>query len=840
MKGRCWNINGNMYYSPNSDRQPMMPPQDESPVTFMPCVSRAADFEKPHWWKKETEWLGFVPTRPVPYSGVWFETLANLPRWIYQVQDGYALPGPISTQWLTIDKLIWEIVEVLGRRNKLEYLRPFFPYRWNYSANHPTQEVAMDHIEAGRDWFGIWIGLLFWMTRKIPESEVFVEGLLPPIWFQQVVQTKNNQAVLDSIRVAPLLQRFWNINRIGLWLRHPNDKRLQPPAQWFIDQGVPVWYRWGDREKASNRRGSFELIGPTDEEYQAATICPTMSQFTPGSSQPNTELSSAANAPQIIPDKGKRVATVFRLPSESGCSIWEPFFQAQERAHERKRAQETPLEWQRREQREKKPPTTSAPVYVWDWDFDSKFVREAVLKSDREETLEQFSTDEKRYDPYYNEWDCCHEFGPDDESDTDSMEVEYIDVQRPAAHIVEMANTDEDPPSEIGASILPLSKTGAELSTIESEVQYEVLKILSDHFGFVPPVPHPSSFIDFTSNSDFRSLLSALGTHGVNSSNAFFKTPIGKQCAVFFRSFTAKSDKKPNSDLWDLSMDNRQTLCFSKRLSSIRTVKNKAETLYMFDLGSSSTVPWKLTVSSASTALYVCRLFDGMSEEELAWELVQNGICFHTLQRRDTLDQAPMEKLAATMVPMRLSGHVFDKRDHDFYEKQCQSFFSLRRSRAALLRGGYLWHIASKYISLAEALRGPWGIRGAANEMFIAEDGNGIEYIDDDLTDNELEVLCGVYRTFTGVGMDVAKLSWYPLAFEGSGEDFGRWTPRNEIEWKKRNDMILNKDVDVGLRSPMGIRKWRDRLHGFKDGRQAKKRLEELSRKFLEDEAGSV
>ncbi|KAF9439550.1 hypothetical protein P691DRAFT_635241, partial [Macrolepiota fuliginosa MF-IS2] len=94
--------------------------------------------------------------------------------------------------------------------------------------------------------------------------------------------------------------------------------------------------------------------------------------------------------------------------------------------------------------------------------------------------------------------------------------------------------------------------------------------------------------------------------------------------------------------------------------------------------------------------------------------------------------------------------------------------------------GGYVWHIASKYISFSEVVRGPWGICDVTNKMFRVEDSNGIKYVDDDLTDDELEILCGVYRMFTGVGRDVAKLSWYPLGFEGSGEDFGRWTPRNE------------------------------------------------------------
>ncbi|KAF9444968.1 hypothetical protein P691DRAFT_676616, partial [Macrolepiota fuliginosa MF-IS2] len=135
--------------------------------------------------------------------------------------------------------------------------------------------------------------------------------------------------------------------------------------------------------------------------------------------------------------------------------------------------------------------------------------------------------------------------------------------------------------------------------------------------------------------------------------------------------------KLPESDLWDLSTDNRWTLCFSGHLSSIRIVKNKSQTLYMFEPVRQTTIPWKIAVLSALAALYICHLPEDMSEEELAWELVQNGIHFHTLQHCDTLNPTLMERLAVTMVPMRLSGHTFNKRDYEFYEKQCQSLFSL-------------------------------------------------------------------------------------------------------------------------------------------------------------------
>ncbi|KAF9440591.1 hypothetical protein P691DRAFT_781917 [Macrolepiota fuliginosa MF-IS2] len=116
----------------------------------------------------------------------------------------------------------------------------------------------MDHIEAGQDWFSIWVGLLFWMTWKVPENEKYIEGLVPPAWFKQVVQAKNNQTILDSIWIAPLLQRFWNIKHVGLWLHHPTDEVSQSPAWWFVKQGVPVWYHWGSEDES--QCGDFELI----------------------------------------------------------------------------------------------------------------------------------------------------------------------------------------------------------------------------------------------------------------------------------------------------------------------------------------------------------------------------------------------------------------------------------------------------------------------------------------------------------------------------------------------------------------------------------------------------
>ncbi|KAF9440592.1 hypothetical protein P691DRAFT_781918 [Macrolepiota fuliginosa MF-IS2] len=259
---------------------------------------------------------------------------------------------------------------------------------------------------------------------------------------------------------------------------------------------------------------------------------------------------------------------------------------------------------------------------VWEW----------VCKSDWEETLLEYSRQEKWYDPFLNEWDCCHEWGsgPGDAEDN----ILYIDIQPPAPE--ERLDTAEESQPEAEPDISPplVAELNIEDTMLppapmeqykdpnEEQVQCEVLKMLTEYFGFIPPIPFPSSFNRFTSDSDFKSLLVALRVHGIQLSNTFFKTLTGKLCGVFLQSFTGRSDKLPESNLWDLSTDNRWTLCFSGCLSSIRIVKNKSQTLYMFEPVRWGTIPWKIAVLSASAALYVCHLPEDMSEEELAWELV--------------------------------------------------------------------------------------------------------------------------------------------------------------------------------------------------------------------------
>jgi len=337
---------------------------------------------------------------------------------------------------------------------------------------------------------------------------------------------------------------------------------------------------------------------------------------------------------------------------------------------------------------------------------------------------------------------------------------------------------------------------------------------------------------------------------------------LAKVCIDFFRHFHNQTQTPPPEHLWDASGYSSRSVLFNGRIVSIRVVHNAAKKMFMFDFGPSSTTPWKLAVYTATAALYVCRLPSALTEEDIALDLVSSGIPFRTLQAKSTLSPAPVEPIPPVLVPMRLSDHTFNEEDYKFYLKQCQSLMLLQRSRAALLRGGYVRRIALDYIGTSQAIQGPWGVHSNPMYMFVVQDSDGVQYVDDELTPAEYDILCGIYVTFTGMyllfsrpfpsfshflsffplsagyGAQISHRSWYPLlaTFEGSGDDIGRWTDYHAEIYRKRHAAILDQSLPYTRRSPITATLWKNQVRGSAVLRRVTPTLENLSRRVLEEQ----
>ena len=113
------------------------------------------------------------------------------------------------------------------------------------------------------------------------------------------------------------------------------------------------------------------------------------------------------------------------------------------------------------------------------------------------------------------------------------------------------------------------------------------------------------------------------------------------------------------------------------------------------------------------------------------------------------------------------------------------------------MHGHFMWRIAFRSVLWEAVYRGPSGWSADIDEMVVVRDPyTNTEYIDDSLSTEEQEVLCGTYHCLTsefyyihlnfidfmlGSGHNAIK-SWYmpPQMYEKSALNLGRWSTLTE------------------------------------------------------------
>ncbi|KIM36151.1 hypothetical protein M413DRAFT_78557 [Hebeloma cylindrosporum] len=188
-----------------------------------------------------------------------------------------------------------------------------------------------------------------------------------------------------------------------------------------------------------------------------------------------------------------------------------------------------------------------------------------------------------------------------------------------------------------------------------------------------------------------------------------------------------------------------------------------------------------------------------------------------------------------TLPPMRLSGYKFRPDDFEIYVRHRADLLESPRGRAALLRGGIVARIAREHIELASATRGPSSAITVHRLGMHITDKTGAQFWDDDLTENEIGVICGLHRCFTGRGTEVVLVSWWPMpsqwdSIKACGYNWGHWTQCDE-EWYLNRRRIIAASGKDGI--PLSATAWRINLRGAGTAREANKRVLEFSKKLF-------
>jgi hypothetical protein len=205
---------------------------------------------------------------------------------------------------------------------------------------------------------------------------------------------------------------------------------------------------------------------------------------------------------------------------------------------------------------------------------------------------------------------------------------------------------------------------------------------------------------------------------------------------------------------WDLSVSNRWFLGSQNAFVDIDKCLYGNQILYVLrprNLHPSRDTAWKLALPDAASALECVRRRLGPHTVSLAENLVERGIQFFTLSRVlvgsvPTSHDVSHDDISLGYRPIGYTPHLAD---YAVYRCSLARFLHQPQARAALLKGGIVWRLAREFLDNDVVLMGP--SQNALHGMLGVFRYGDTNFCDDELTDEEMDLICGVYKVYTGV-----------------------------------------------------------------------------------------
>lgn len=506
--GRIQFVGGIRYYSPNSAVDAVLdlhPQRKNTSNPFYPGQTgkfrvRYRDFVNPRPWNLKFAWTAFIPVVPAQwfdhhtYLGRVLSRFPPIEHFMDEKEKKHGWRIPEQNEWRRLEKDVYDAVVALSAHYHTPCVLPFLPNAIGYTLMYTHKRTLVSRLEEARDWFFVWFGALSYLLTCSrnnplqPRAPFVKDEQLANVLYSRGVSPVFVDTLLSSLVADP---EPTHVRRAGTIIDLSDNPLGRPSIDFFVNWGVPVWYRWRDvEEKASFlcdwrppahlllqepcfppsrvtvlSRIQIETAPSEDLSGIAMQASPARSayhgtdghqSFFTNSNGVQVAIQSSPTSPVYTPDGSANDAclpsattaaggsnSIISAPQEDSASSKEPewitFFREREDAHAQILKTEKPKSRQARENRMREPATASAKVFEW---FRSEkegvlYERLPVLGKARVETLDGYGEAQKRYDAFFNEWDCCTEWGEDDDTD---LGDEYDDY--PGKDSV-----DEDPPS---------------------------------------------------------------------------------------------------------------------------------------------------------------------------------------------------------------------------------------------------------------------------------------------------------------------------------------------------------------------------------------------------------
>jgi hypothetical protein len=538
-----------------------------------------------------------------------------------------------------------------------------------------------------------------------------------------------------------------------LWLDHIG-------AMWLAR--VPIWFYWGHVGSLFPwdwvKYGSYNHYRPTPAEIQARQH-PFRKEQSQEEEKNQEEKDQEENAPK--PNRYSR---------QKQGETWQAFFSRHAEIRARKIATETELERQKRLDRERHAEKHQAPSRrkggptIFHWTEEGQFrIRTRVPRAQVEDIWDCYSNTQHRFDSVNNEWDICTEFDP---SGSPEMEDDFVagndfnGNEDDALASLPRVETPLGPPAypphspNVPLGDIPpnywcddlLNFYGSE-SCNESSLN---VSPLDDNLFFWYGFDYTdTSFDNIQPDTNKWEEVRKILVDRDAQVTSVLRAPI----IEFVMQLLAQPQPPSLSgSIWDLSDSSPSSLRFHANPNIIvNPMDFNVGLLYSIEpVGhhQPSDEPWVLLVGSAAAAVQCLRQSWGPSRREVARFLVERGIPFHT---RLALEFPTHLYKPSPYIGLgwRAQNYRPDAADYAAYEMARNAFLRFSHARAALLRGGILWRLAMEALEPNDAVQGPSD--HIIDHGLVILSSNGVQYWDDNLSEDECDLICGVYKVYTSM-----------------------------------------------------------------------------------------
>jgi hypothetical protein len=624
--------------------------------------------------------------------------------------------------------------------------------------------------------------------------------------------------------------------RAGLIVK-PFLTQYGPYFERFVMAGVPIWVAWGydhhwmaahpidsfvyrffpppdllqqtkDRFAATREVQEPDFLKFVDDAQYDVPVAETLadSWLKEGLSVDNNhDDHELPRSPSPNPeDSDEPVVGSGQRPGED----WEEFFERMDRQRLEFLGSENSQAKQRRESREREAeksgrPSKKSKVFEWTRAKSGFWKRVPIASADVQYEIEGYTRRQCRFMGHRNEWDLCRQIpshSPGEEGgrieDLDDMDDPSYNFLYSKAPANPSAPVDSQPTVRFDDALEDIvfpdveatgpSFTPADIFPLSSYLLFWHGFSCQDMPNWHPHLHAREQRLKAENYKQVaeRLLQSSSGPLDLSSSEPKVQATID-----FYNTLISGVDIRSLPKSWDMSLDSPNAISkFQTRFSTTWSFSSDGSVgcfIISPTMDSDDQTRWRIATKSATVVLFIYRQ-GWRTMVEVALGLLEAGVEFSTvlrIQRDERPGRLPIN-LQLSGLGFRPEGYVPTAADLRAYLDRLKDFLHSPMGRAMRMRGGLVGRIAQEFVDDADVLDGPYT---KTRTIYEPRQSSQV-YVDDDVTEEMLSIVCGVYYVPTSERGPMKHLSWFPKesVWLQGGYAHISWTPDAERWYRGR------------------------------------------------------